>query len=263
MANKKNASAWLLAPNDVGLNQDTNLLKLVAMVTMLIDHTGKMFFSNQNVMRLIGRTAFPIYAYCLAAGCVYSKDRLKYLTRIVLLGLISQPFYAVAMGHATKAMYEIPFRTRPLSAIVHFYVESFAHPSIMLTLALGLLVIWTLREKRIALTLALALLVWKIKGSIDYGWKGIVLIALFYITIRHWWVSLPVVAAFMIWWALGTGTYHLFGRSFSSQMFAILALPLIYIHTRSNLKISKWVFYLYYPAHLIGMLLIEMALGMV
>ena len=43
-------------------------------------------------------------------------------------------------------------------------------------------------------------------------------------------------------------------------VFAVAALPLMYIHTHSGVKIDKWVFYLFYPGHLIGMLLIEMAL---
>ena len=96
---------WPFKHQQVALNRDTNLLKLIAMITMLIDHTGKMFFGNNPTMRIIGRMAFPIYAYCIALGCVYSRDRLKYLKRIVMIGLISQPLYAVALGHSVKAMY--------------------------------------------------------------------------------------------------------------------------------------------------------------
>ena len=263
MATKKSTLPWSFAPKEVGLNKDTNLLKLIAMVTMLIDHTGKMFFSQYRVMRVIGRVAFPIYAYCIAVGCVYSKDRLKYLGRIVLMGLISQPFYAVAMDHATRAMYSLSFRTNPVSAVVHFYVESFAHPSIMLTLALGLMFIWTLRDRQPVLSVALAVLVWRIQSSIDYGWRGVALIALFYLFIDRWWLSLPIVGAFMFWWGRGYGAYEAFGISFGTQMFAMLALPLIYLPTFSKLKINKWVYYLFYPGHLIGMLLVEMAMGMV
>ena len=87
------------------------------------------------------------------------------------------------------------------------------------------------------------------------------LIVLFYLFINRWWLSLPVMAAYMFWWGLNNGSsYHLFGLSFGMEMFGIAALPLIYIHTHSGLKINKWVFYLFYPGHLIGMLLIELAL---
>ena len=253
---------WPLAYTQVGLNTDTNLLKLVAMLTMLIDHTGKMFF-HSDLMRIIGRTAFPIYAYCIAAGCVYTKNHLKYLSRLVLIGLISQPFYAVALDHTFSQMYAIPFKENPVGAVVNFYVYSFKHPSIFLTLVLGMLVVWSIREKQLVLTVALALFVWRIQSSVDYGWKGVLLIVLFYLFISKWWLSLPVVLSFMLWWGMQGNAYHLFGISFNMQGFAVCALPLIYIHTHSKLKIDKWVFYLFYPAHLIGMLLIEMALGIV
>ena len=261
-AKKSSGIPWPFAPKEVGLNRDTNLLKVVAMITMLIDHTGKMFFSHYGFMRIIGRIAFPIYAYCIAVGCVYSRDRFKYLTRIVLMGLISQPFYAVAMGHTIQQMYAIPFASNPIGAVINFYVQSWHHPSIMLTLALGLLVIWSIRDRQIICTIALALFVWKIQGSIDYGWKGVALIVLFYLFISRWWLSLPVMLVYMAWWGMQSSTYHLFGISFGIQMFAIMALPLIYIPTFSKFKINKWVFYLYYPAHLIGIMLIEFAMAL-
>lgn len=258
---KKSALSWPFAPRDVSLNRDTNLLKLVAMVSMLIDHTGKMFFPEYNLMRIIGRIAFPIFAYCIAAGCVYSRNRFKYLSRIVLVGLVSQPFYAVALAHSTQRMYAIRFADNPVGAVFNYYVQSWASPNIMWTLALGLLLIWAIRDKQIPCAIALMLIVWKVQDSINYGWKGVALIALFYLLIQHWWLSLPAVLAFMVWWGMSGSSYRMFGLSFGLQMFAILALPLIYISTHSRLKINKWVFYLFYPAHLIGIMLIEFALA--
>lgn len=257
-ASKRNAK-WPLAYSQVGLNNDTNLLKLIAMLAMLCDHTGKMLF-HSGIMRCVGRIAFPIYAYCIAAGCVYSKDHLKYLSRLVLVGLISQPFYAQAMGHTTSSMYAIAFRDNPVGAVVNYYVQSWLHPSIFLTLCAGLLIIWSIRDRQPVLTLALILIVWKAQRYFDYGWKGVALIVLFYLFSAKWWISLPVVGAFMLWWALQGSSYHLFGMGFGIQVFAMLALIPIYIHTHSGLRINKWVFYLFYPGHLIGILLIEMAM---
>lgn len=259
-AKKTKALAGLLAPKEVGLNRDTNLLKLVAMISMLIDHTGKMFFHQYRIMRIIGRLAFPLYAYCIAVGGVYSKNKLKYLSRILLMGLISQPFYAVALAHTVPAMYAVRFADNPLGAVMNFYVQSWAVPNIMLTLALGLMLIWSLREGQYVCALSVALLVWKAQNAVNYGWRGVALIALFYLTISHWWVSLPVMSAYMLWWGSQGASYHMFGASFGIQMFAILALPLVYIPTWSKLRINKWVYYLFYPAHLIGIMLIEFAL---
>lgn len=263
MASKKNSVlSALVAPREVSLNRDTNLLKLIAMITMLVDHTGKMFFGNYQIMRIVGRLAFPIYAYCIAVGCVYSKNRYKYLNRIVLMGLVSQPFYAVALGHTTQRMYAISFADNPVGAEVNFYVQSWQVPNIMLTLALGLLICWSLRERQFVGTLALVLITWKIQGSVNYGWRGVALIVLFYLFIERWWLSLPVILAFMGWWGLEGSSYTLFGVRFGIQAFALLALPLIYIPTFSKLKINKWVYYLYYPAHMIGMMLIQFAIAL-
>lgn len=249
---------WPFAHSEVALNEDTNMLKLVAMLTMLCDHAGKMLFPQYPIVRVIGRLAFPIYAYCLAAGCVYTHAPLNYLKRIVLLALISQPIYAVAMAHETPAMYAVPFAQQPVRAVLDFYVHSWdAHPSILVSLAFGLILIWALRERQLVLFGGTFLLVWLIQGKLDYGIKGILLMLLFYAFIDRRWLSLPVMAIFMIWWGLQGSGYDLFGVKFGIQMFAVLALALIYIRTQTPLKLPKWLFYAFYPAHLLLILLLD------
>ena len=193
---------------------------------------------------------------------MYSRNRLKYLNRLLLIGLVSQPFYAVALAHTNPQMFAIPFARNPIGAIVNYYVNSWFSPSILLTLTLGLLLIWSIRDRQLLCVAALALVVWKMQGHIDYGWRGVALIVLFYLFIARWWLSLPIVFAYMFWWGTQSHSFHLFGIRFGIQMFAILALPLIYIPTRSRLKINKWVFYLFYPAHLIGIMLIQFAMAL-
>ena len=242
---------WPFAPAQVRLNNDTGLLKLVAMLAMMCDHAGKMLFPQYAIMRIIGRLAFPIYAYCLAVGCVYTHNCLNYLKRIILLALISQPIYAVSMAHSVSAMYSVSFADEPLRAALNFYLHSWVgKPSILLTLALGLILIWSLRERQLVITAAMLVFCWMVKGEIDYGMKGVVLMLLFYVFCSHRWLSLPAVLAFMVWWAMGSGNYTLFGVRFSSQMFAVCALPLIYINTGTNIRLPKWLFYAFYPAHL-------------
>ena len=81
---------------------------------MLIDHMGAIFFPQYRVMRIIGRIAFPIYAYCLTVGCVYTHDMLRYVQRVILLALIAQPIYVVAMHHTNAAMYAVSFAEQPV-----------------------------------------------------------------------------------------------------------------------------------------------------
>ena len=241
---------WPFAPAEVRLNRDTGFLKLIAMIAMLCDHAGKMLFPQHPVLRIIGRLAFPIYAYCLAVGCVYTRSPLNYLKRLVILALISQPIYAVALDHTVSSMYAVSFAEKPLQAALNFYLHSWNYPSILFTLALGVLVIWSLRERRLAFTAALLIFCYLAKGEINYGMNGIWLMLLFYLFIRHAWLSLPAVLAFMLWWGLQGGGYSLFGVRFGIQAFAVLALPLIYIPTKTGIRLPKWLFYAFYPAHL-------------
>lgn len=252
---------WPFAPAQVGLNTDTNLLKIVAMITMMIDHCGKVLFPQYNIMRIIGRLAFPIYAYCIAVGCVYTRDRARYLSRIVLLALIVQPVYAIAFKMLNPQVYAGAFAEYPCRTAVRFYMDSWKHPSILLSLSIAILVIWTIRERKLTLTLALALFIWIVQDSLDYGWKGIVLMTLFYLFCGKWWISLPIVFSFMLWWGLQGGKYELFDIEFGTQLFALCALPLIYIPTYSKLKLNKWIFYLFYPAHLIFIIAADKLMG--
>ena len=252
--------AWPFAPKVVKLNTDTNLIKVVAMITMLIDHMGVALFPQYRIMRIIGRIAFPIYAYCLTVGCVYTKDIVKYVERLLLLALISQPLYVIGLHHASNALYAYSFAEEPLRAALQFYKASWETPSIFLALTMGVILIWSIRERRLIITLAVAVLCWLIERRLmnySYGWKGIVLMALFYLFCDKPIISFPIVAAFMFWWGRQSGGFSLFGVSFGTQMFALLALPLIYIPMHSGLRLNKWIFYFFYPAHLALIILLD------
>ena len=60
-----------------GLN--TFVLKMIAIVTMLIDHVGVVLFPQYFILRLIGRMAFPIFAYTLVEGFIHTRDVSKYM----------------------------------------------------------------------------------------------------------------------------------------------------------------------------------------
>ncbi len=254
---KGNSFPWPFAATKVGTNNDTTLLKLIAMLTMLIDHAGKMLFPQYPIMRIIGRIAFPIYAYCIAVGCVYTHDILKYLKRVVLMALISQPIYAVALAHTNNAMYTYSFAEHPVKAAIQFYVQSWSHPSILFTLALGILLIWALRERQVLLFFAMGLFCYWIQDKVDYGYRGLLLILLFYISCPKWYIALPIMGAYLFWWGQLGSSYTLFGMTFGIQIFALPALILILIHTHSKIKMNKWIFYFYYPAHLILIYLLD------
>lgn len=70
-----------------------NALKIIASVSMLIDHIGFILFPEVELLRYIGRLAMPIYAFFIGEGCLYTRDRKKYFTRIFSLAVVCQLFY--------------------------------------------------------------------------------------------------------------------------------------------------------------------------
>ena len=227
-------------------NTATAWLKIIALVFMFTDHAGKMLFSNLQEMRILGRIAFPIYVWCMIVGFHYTRSVPKYLLRVLVVGLVSQPLYNIALNHTWE------------------------QPNIFLTLFLGLCALWGIREKKwlshlwapaVSVILAIEL-------KADYGWKGIVLFILLY-AVQD---SRPGIAAVMVAWFLFWGAFYgvvktLFGIPVSLtalpdwlsqplnallrlETFALLSLPFLLIRFKKDIKMPRWVGYLLYPGHL-------------
>lgn len=72
-----------------------NQLKMIAMITMTIDHIGAYLLPQLHVLRIIGRLSMPIYAYMIAEGCHYTHDRKAYFLRLFGLALLCQVVYVL------------------------------------------------------------------------------------------------------------------------------------------------------------------------
>ena len=237
--------------NRVKLNTDTGLLKLIAIAAMLVDHLGARVFPQYPIMRVIGRVSFPIFAYCIAAGCVYTHNIGRYLARVLLLGVLVQPLYITAMGHQAMGAFDWAHNFYRVDLIArHYYVEPL---NILFTLSAGILFIWTIRDKQYILTALLLAALWYVGDMVDYGLKGVLLMTLFYVFIDRPLTSFVWVLGLMVYWGvpqLRTRFAPWAVTSVSTQFFAVLALPLIYLPMRTGVKINKYVFYAFYPAHL-------------
>ena len=67
-----------------------NTLKIIACISMFFDHFGFLIFPNKIIYRVIGRLAFPIFAYMIAEGSLHTKNKTKHLLIIGWLGIIMQ-----------------------------------------------------------------------------------------------------------------------------------------------------------------------------
>lgn len=246
-----------LRPAQIKTNQDGALLRLIACICMFIDHAGKMLFPQLTWMRLVGRLAFPLFAYGIAVGAAMTKHPQPYITRVAALALVSQPLYAVALGHTNNAMYAVPFAQHPLRALYTFYMKSWETPSILLPLLLGLLLLLCIRERKYIPALLIYVLCERFSGSLDYGVGGIRLMILFYLFLEYPALCFAVTTAYMLAWALDGRGYPILGIQFGMRLFAVPAVMLASLPIRRKTQLPKWLTYGFYPAHLIILLILE------
>ena len=70
-----------------------NALKIIAAVTMFIDHFGLMFYPKNMLFRMIGRLAMPLFAFMIAESARYTRNKIKHFALLFGLGAICQIVY--------------------------------------------------------------------------------------------------------------------------------------------------------------------------
>lgn len=72
-------------------NHKLNTIKWIGILTMTIDHVGYFLFPGLIILRMIGRIAFPCFLYAIIEGTEKTSNYKKYISRLLLLGVISMP----------------------------------------------------------------------------------------------------------------------------------------------------------------------------
>lgn len=204
---------------------DAFSLKMIAVITMLIDHVGCIFFPQYIFLRMIGRIAFPIFAYFIAEGFYHTRNVKKYLLRLFIFALIT----------------ELPF---DYAFFGHIY---FGHQNVLFTFIFAILAMCV--EKKYGRTKGIfAAIIFAILAELihcDYGMYGVIIAVLFY-----WNYDMYVNKILL-------GTFALLLCGINIQMFAALAMvPIAYYNGKLGFKM-KYFFYIFYPAHLIILFLIH------
>ncbi|MBQ8402939.1 MAG: hypothetical protein IJX55_00760, partial [Clostridia bacterium] len=70
-------------------------MKIIAALAMFIDHAGYLMFPQYDILRIIGRMAFPIFAFMIAEGCKYTKNKARYFFTVFGLAAICQTVYYI------------------------------------------------------------------------------------------------------------------------------------------------------------------------
>lgn len=198
-------------------------LKLIAIVTMLIDHIGYLLFPQQIAWRMIGRLSFPIFAFLVARGSRLTRSQPRYFLRLMIYGVVSQLPYSYFVPHGLN---------------------------IFFTLAAGLAVIWCWSHPKFYVKpLAIPVLASSLYLDYSYGLYGLLLILAFHLFYDR---PLIMTAAFA-----GLSWYYYQTTHVDIQALAMAALPLIYGLPSFGLRLPKHVGYLFYPVHITVLLLID------
>lgn len=224
-----------------GISQEG--LKILAAVSMLLDHIGAVFvpgYYGYYLCRVLGRLAFPVYCFLLAEGICHTRNPRKYGLRLLIGALVSEiPFDITFYGGLTST-----------------------HQSVMVTLLLGFCAMELSRKLPPALqVLPLIPFAWLAEWMhTDYGGWGVVLIGVFCLAksfhLTRWQVAIAVFAVL-----LGMGGARLpFLWNFPIELFGLGALIPIFLYSGEKRRPEKrWnlLNYGFYPLHLTLLFLLK------
>ena len=71
------------------------ILKLIAILAMVCDHVGAELFPNMLWLRAVGRLTMPIMSYFAAIGYRKTRSVPKYLLRLGIFAILSEPCYYI------------------------------------------------------------------------------------------------------------------------------------------------------------------------
>ncbi len=212
---------------------DGTTLKIYALIAMTLDHIGLILLHDYLPFRIIGRTAFPIFAYMIAEGCRYTRHRARYFFSIFSIGAVSQIILFAVRGSLHQNVL-LTFSLSVLLIYALFFAENKKTPASFLPLA-GLLI----------LVILLCFFVPRMLPGTDYGFDY-----------RFWGILLPLFISLsedrrirLLLCAGGLLAVCLYIGDI--QWWSMLALiPLALYDGRRGKYRLKGLFYLYYPLHL-------------
>jgi hypothetical protein len=215
------------------------LLKVVAIVTMTADHVAAILYPDLLVLHIIGRLAFPLFAYLIALGIESTKKPKKYLSTLLIFAVVSQVPYYLAFG-----------------------IQPFERLNILFSLFVSALVLYFFNKKN--LETFIPILAVAVLASIFFNMEG------------SFYVIFTVGAMKLLKSKPELGILALLALNLpflpDTQALALLAVPLIFLHVKGWLKLEivisdnsrlysvrKYAFYVFYPLHLALLYLISIS----
>jgi hypothetical protein len=200
-------------------------IKVFAIVLMIIDHIGLFFFPDVLLLRVIGRLAFPLFAWLIANGAYYTHDIRTYMLRIFVFALLSQIPYVMAN---------------------RLIDPSFSILNVLFTLGFGLTAIYVIQQTKNRSVWFLATVIacgFAQVLNTDYGFFGVLSVVAFYLSFKN--VPLMVITQcsiylFPFFFLMGYKTHVI-------EPFALFALLILVWYNHQEGPKTKYLFYIAYP----------------
>lgn len=252
-------------------------LKWIAVVSMLIDHVAKALLSQPmlinvwgmdlpssyallRVLNMIGRIAFPIFAFGIAQGCAYTRDSRRFLGRLALFAVISEVPYNLAFRGSS------------------FFFRYFDFNNIFFALFLGAVCcciyqfFFEKSKKWAAFLLIPPIIIIAEAFELEYGGLGILFVLLPYLFRESKKLQLLSLGAVAVLFYLFYAQYNGIGLqwmmegnlnvfTFMDTAGALIGVGLLAFYNGEKGKnYPKWFFYIFYPGHLLALYLLQLAL---
>lgn len=243
--------------NEIGIKKYIDLdkwglssfsLKMIAVITMLIDHCA-VFFVHDNrllylAMRSIGRLSFPLYCFLLVEGYFHTRNKLKHCINLIVFAILSEVPYDLTRG-------------------VLFSMDK---QNVIFTLLIGFVVIWALdwvhledknstgRNLELNIMNGIISLIVSVVGlglayilNSTYSYTGVFLIIAFYAFHNK-----------RIGRIIGNAFFNIGLYSPGVQWMGVFSAVIIELYNgKPGARKWKYFFYLFYPVHLLVLVALE------
>ena len=214
------------------------LLKIIIIITMLFDHVGDSFIGHFSFLNLIGRIAFPIFAFQVVQGYMHTHNVRKYALRLFIFAFISQ----------------IPFMLFLSTFYDSYYLNIF------FTLFLGIICLYgfdNIKNKYLGTLFAILICVIAHFIQVDYGYYGIAVIFVFYVFNKFWpnkksLMCLAFILITILKYLPNIISYpSLYIYYIGYILFTCISLVPICMYNGKQGPKVKYLFYAFYPVHLL------------
>lgn len=220
------------------------MLKIIAMISMAFDHVGDVFFPDIIWLRMVGRLAMPIFAFCIAEGYIHTRNRNKYLLRMGIFALVSEVPFDLAFEGNINLSHQNIMLSFFISIAALLLFDLIRGPKSEIK---GRYSVWRTMLGVLAV-IAMAVVAMLVKA--DYTMFAVASVFLFYVfkDVNHYVRPIPGVAFLALTRTMGY--YCTTGLSI---------VPLLLYNGKKG-KGLKWLFYAFYPGHLLLLFLLKLLL---